>query len=110
MAWRLGDRAGFGAKEDVLREAASVVAVVTARAVGTRGSASWEGKAAEAGEDWLGLSPSTAAGLAASRQGVCPPPESDGTCDTSGRGVPAPLHLRLEPHHLCLQVSLIREQ
>lgn len=92
MAWRLGDRARFGAKEGVLGEAASAVAVVMARAaVGTRGSASWEGRAVEAGEDWLGLSPSAAASPAAGRQGVCPPPGSDGTFDTSGRGVPAPL-------------------
>lgn len=64
-------------------------------AVGTRRSASWEGRAAEAEEDCLGLSPSSAAGPAASRQGVCPPPGSDGTFDYtgSGRGRSRPLAL-----------------
>lgn len=105
MARRLGDRARFGAEEGVLGEAASAVCVVMARAVGTRGSASWEGKAAEAG-DWLGLSPSAAARLASGRQGVCTP-ESDGTFDTAGRGVPAPLHL---PDAWNLTISAYRLQ
>jgi hypothetical protein len=77
-----------------------------AGAVGTRGSASWECKAAVAG-DWLGLSPSAAAKQAAGRQGVCPPPESDGTFDTAGRGVPAPLHL---PGAWNLTISAYRVQ
>lgn len=110
MAWCLGDRARFGAKEGVLGEATSAVAIVMARAVGTRGSASWEGRAAEAGEDWLGLSPSVAARLAAGKGCVL---QRDGTFDLSSPGVPAPLQvlaLRLEPHHLSLQVSAIGEQ
>lgn len=112
MAWRLRDRARFGAKEGVLGEAASAVAVVLARAVGTRGSASREDRAVEAREVWLGLSPSAAARPAAGQQGVCPPPESDGTFDTfwSGRSRPLALAERLESHHVSLQVSVIREQ
>lgn len=48
----------FRGEGAVLGGAASAVAGAAARAVGTRGSTSWEeGRAAEARADWLGLSP-----------------------------------------------------
>lgn len=48
----------FRGEGAVLGGAASAVVGASARALGTRGSASWEeGRAAEARADWLGLSP-----------------------------------------------------
>lgn len=116
VVWPRRSSALRGAKEGVLGEAASAVAVAAARAVGTRASASWEeGRAAGAREDWLELSLRCCRACSGQARGVSSWVVKEPlTTRESGRGVPAPLHLQgtwKEPHRrLSLQVSVIREQ